>query len=157
MITVCALALCFSATGLPFCSVLGTMNHILAADLLWYSRMTSSSSVGRFQVADVSARWSQPAATWLTLTEGLDDCDNEIQAQCDRWRVLVRGLTPSAWSNPFSYTNTRGEPLENRFGPILTHVFNHGTHHRGQVSTVITGAGLPAPALDLLYMLNSNA
>ena len=37
----------------------------------------------------------------------------------------------------------------------LTHVFNHGTHHRGQITTILTALGQPAPELDLVYMLQA--
>lgn len=40
---------------------------------------------------------------------------------------------------------------------MLAHVFNHGTHHRGQVTAVLTAEGAPAPALDLLYFQKSEA
>lgn len=35
----------------------------------------------------------------------------------------------------------------------LGHVFNHGTHHRGQISAALTSLGQPAPELDLVTML----
>jgi len=57
----------------------------------------------------------------------------------------------------FHYKNTRGVELSQQRSFILLHVANHGTHHRGQISTALTQLGRPAPALDLLYMLNEKA
>ena len=34
----------------------------------------------------------------------------------------------------FSYSNTAGVAMVKSLGPMLGHVFNHATHHRGQVS-----------------------
>jgi len=34
----------------------------------------------------------------------------------------------------------------------VTHMFNHQTHHRGQVHAMLTQAGLEAPVTDLLFM-----
>jgi hypothetical protein len=43
-------------------------------------------------------------------------------------------LLPSSVAAPFSYRNTRGDPMVAIRSLMLTHVFNHGTHHRGQIS-----------------------
>lgn len=34
----------------------------------------------------------------------------------------------------------------------VTHMFNHQTHHRGQVHAMMTAAGLEAPVSDLFLM-----
>nr|WP_272909120.1 DinB family protein [Acinetobacter nectaris] len=36
---------------------------------------------------------------------------------------------------------------------VLLHVFQHSTHHRGQVTAALTIMGYPCPELDLVYML----
>jgi uncharacterized damage-inducible protein DinB len=33
----------------------------------------------------------------------------------------------------------------------LDHFFNHQTHHRGQIHAILTGLGVKAPELDLIY------
>ncbi|MND08253.1 DinB family protein [compost metagenome] len=37
-------------------------------------------------------------------------------------------------------------PLE----PALLHLFNHGTHHRGQITTLLMQAGVDPGATDLI-------
>ena len=39
----------------------------------------------------------------------------------------------------------------------LDHVFNHGTHHRGQITAALTALGQPSPELDLVYFLQQQA
>jgi uncharacterized damage-inducible protein DinB len=39
------------------------------------------------------------------------------------------------------------------YAATLAHVFNHGTHHRGQVTAALTALGRPAPEIDLVWML----
>lgn len=39
------------------------------------------------------------------------------------------------------------------FAATLAHVFNHGTHHRGQITAAITALGCSCPELDLVWML----
>ena len=47
----------------------------------------------------------------------------------------------------------RGQLATLPFAATLTHVFNHGTHHRGQITAAFTRLGQPFPELDLVYML----
>lgn len=39
----------------------------------------------------------------------------------------------------------------------LAHVFNHGTHHHGQIMAALTALGQPSPELDLVYFLQQQA
>jgi uncharacterized damage-inducible protein DinB len=39
----------------------------------------------------------------------------------------------------------------------LAHVFNHGTHHRGQITAAMASMGNPYPELDLVWMLQAEA
>ena len=46
-----------------------------------------------------------------------------------------------------------GEPQQRSRLEIVTHLVNHGTHHRGQISAALTALGRPAPVLDYIYAL----
>ena len=39
----------------------------------------------------------------------------------------------------------------------LLHVFNHATHHRGQITAAISMLGLEYPPLDLPFLIFSEA
>ncbi len=39
----------------------------------------------------------------------------------------------------------------------LAHVFNHATHHRGQITAAITAMGHACPEIDLVWMLQADA
>ena len=39
------------------------------------------------------------------------------------------------------------------FAATLLHVFNHGTHHRGQITAALTSMGYHCPEIDLVNML----
>jgi uncharacterized damage-inducible protein DinB len=41
--------------------------------------------------------------------------------------------------------------VSQRLAPALAHLFNHQTHHRGQVHTILTVLGRPSVQLDLIY------
>jgi uncharacterized damage-inducible protein DinB len=39
---------------------------------------------------------------------------------------------------------------------VVTHMVNHGTHHRGQVHGLLSQTEVPPPPLDLIYYLREN-
>jgi uncharacterized damage-inducible protein DinB len=51
------------------------------------------------------------------------------------------------------YQNTKGVPANRRFSSLLQHFFNHQTHHRGQVSTLLSQAGVDIGVTDLLALI----
>ncbi len=126
--------------GLFFKSVHGTLNHLLVAEhLLWMPR------------------FAQGLAPKVPLDE---------EAEIDRVRLCQRLLEGAlAWlplldqwpeerlHSQFTYRRGNGEEITTPFAATLLHVFNHGTHHRGQISAGLTALGQAAPELDLLRMV----
>ena len=55
------------------------------------------------------------------------------------------------------YTSTQGVAMRLPFAATLAHVFNHGTHHRGQITAAITALGRASPELDLVWMLQAQS
>ncbi|MBL1319447.1 MAG: damage-inducible protein DinB, partial [Methylophaga sp.] len=51
------------------------------------------------------------------------------------------------------YRDMKGNKHQRALGELLQHVFNHQTHHRGQVTTLLSQAGIDPEATDLLVML----
>lgn len=123
--------------GLFFDSLHGTLNHILLVDRLWYARFTG----GDFSPDG--------------LDEELEPDRLELLSRIDErgrtWIDYVDALDERQLGDPLTYVNTRGQRRQLERGPTLRHVFNHGTHHRGQASAGLTRLGYEAPEMDLLY------
>lgn len=128
--------------GAFFGSMHGTLNHILWADRVWMSRITGTDGVdGTFdtiQHDDLTA-----------LTAAREAEDARITAHAD-------ALDDEALARPLRYANTRGEVSEQPLAQVLSHLFNHQTHHRGQAHGILTGLGRDAPPLDLIYFLRES-
>ena len=48
----------------------------------------------------------------------------------------------------------RGVAAEKPFFGLLVHFFNHQTHHRGQVTTLLSQAGVDVGVTDLLALID---
>ena len=74
-----------------------------------------------------------------------------------RWRPWLASLPDERLDGRIDYRGTDGQARSLPFSPTLAHVFNHGTHHRGQISAALTALGHPAPELDLVWMLQAES
>jgi len=48
-----------------------------------------------------------------------------------------------------TYHNTKGVAFSRVFGSLILHLFNHQTHHRGQVTTLLFQSGVDVGVTDL--------
>lgn len=128
--------------GLFFHSIHGTLNHLLVGEhLLWFVRFAE----GRSPTVALDAEMEPDRAQ-------LDACLREGAA---RWVPLIASFSPDRWDGTLDYTTMRGTAASLPFAATLAHVFNHGTHHRGQITAALTALGHPSPELDLVYFLQN--
>ncbi|BAN46564.1 DinB family protein [Metapseudomonas resinovorans] len=123
--------------GLFFGSLHGTLNHLAAVDRIWLARVRREAPPYTRLDVEVAADREQLAAF---LAQG-------VQA----WQALLAGLDDADLLTPRDYRNMRGEPQQRSLADILTHLVNHGTHHRGQASAALSAMGLETPAMDFIY------
>jgi len=137
--------------GAFFGSILGTLNHLLVADTIWLKRFAMHPS----QFAALEAVRSLP------LPERLDTMLFTDLAPMTVHRVWLDGVitsfadtvTDAELASTLHYANTKGIPYSRQLSGVLMHFFNHQTHHRGQVSTLLTQAGVDIGATDLLVLI----
>jgi uncharacterized damage-inducible protein DinB len=130
--------------GLFFKSVHGTCNHLLVAEhLLWLPRFAEGVSNRIALNAEVESDRTQLRGR---LLDG-----------AARWQPLIESLGDERFAGTLAYTTTRGAPQSLPFAATLGHVFNHATHHRGQITAAITAMGYPCPEIDLVWMLQAES
>ena len=130
--------------GLFFKSVHGTLNHLLVGEhQIWFPRFARGESPKRALNEEVEADRAK-------LRERLS---SEVQ----RWEPLIRSIGPERWTGHLSYVTTQGVAMTLPFAATLAHVFNHGTHHRGQMTAAITALGHACPEIDMVWMLQAEA
>jgi uncharacterized damage-inducible protein DinB len=126
--------------GLFFKSVHGTLNHLLVGEhLVWFRRFEEG--VSPRLALDEEA---EPDRTLLR---------NRMIEGAQRWGPLIASWSDTRFAGPLDYTSTKGVAVSLPFDATLAHVFNHGTHHRGQITAAITAMGHACPELDLVWML----
>ncbi len=124
-----------------FGSIHGTLNHLLAIDRLWFGRIADApSGITRLDVI---------------LYDAFAPLNEARQAEDRRIIELVDGLDAAALAGERAYTDTKGNPWAMPVRHMLATVFNHQTHHRGQVHALLKEAGVEPPALDLPVFLAS--
>jgi len=125
-------------TGLFFKSVMGTLNHLLVADRIWMKRFTGQGEA--------------PSSLDAILHPDFDGLRRARVAEDDRIVEWLGNLTPEQIAGRFTYiTVTDVRTISQRLAPALAHLFNHQTHHRGQVHAGLTILGKPSVPLDLIY------
>jgi uncharacterized damage-inducible protein DinB len=137
--------------GAFFGSILGTLNHIAVADTIWLHRFARHEA--SFSSLGALAGFPRPSSLTRSLApdlEGLRGYRRDLDALIERW---VAELTPGHLSAPLTYGNMAGVESSRSFGALLQHFFNHQTHHRGQVSTLLFQSGVDVGVTDLLAVI----
>ena len=67
------------------------------------------------------------------------------------YEAVVERLADGDLSRPLDYRRLNGDPMSEPHGRVLTHFFNHQTHHRGQAHALVKEAGAEPPSLDYIY------
>ncbi len=134
--------------GAFFGSIEGTLSHILVADRIWLSRLRESGhDFPALDEADlqleIQSLADPVAASFESLLAERIATDQLIMA----W---VEDLTEEILAAPMRYTNLAGVAREHAVWIAVSHLFNHQTHHRGQVTTMLKQAGIDPGVTDFL-------
>jgi uncharacterized damage-inducible protein DinB len=126
-----------------FGSIHGTLSHVLVGDRIWLGRIE-----GR---ASPHARLDeQPYPTLADLAEAR-------AAEDERIIGLTAAMAETALAEVVRYRMiTTPEVKETPLHLCWLHLFNHQTHHRGQVHDQLSQTHVPPPPLDLIYYLREH-
>ena len=138
-------------TGAFFGSILGTLNHLAVGDTLWLHRFAQHPQ--RFEALGALSEFERPTSLRQTIASdlaSLADYRRRLDELMAQWVAEIR---LEHLSVAVSYTSMAGAPFSKNFGFLLQHFFNHQTHHRGQVSTLLYQAGVDVGVTDLLALI----
>lgn len=127
--------------GAFFGSIQATFNHVLWGDQIWMHRLAGTpapaadgiaASVGQYP------RWSEFVVARRTM-------DREMLE-------FSRRVTSSDLEGEYRYySKAMGAELVRPRWVLVLHMFNHGTHHRGQLHAMLTAAGCVPADTDVPF------
>ncbi len=121
--------------GSSFRSVRDTLAHIMSGEWVWLERFQgrSPSAIPKNEYSDLGA-----------LRAGWSEIENNLIS-------FVRGLTQADLDRVMEYKTINFGVYVNPMWQSLQHLVNHGTYHRGQVSTLLRQLGAKPILTDLMH------
>lgn len=122
--------------GSSFKSVRDTLAHLYSAEWAWYQRWNGTSPTAHLpfdqfpDAASIREIWA---------------------AQETKVRAYLDSLTDADVTRVIDYRALNGSPGSSQIGQMVQHVVNHGSYHRGQLTTMFRQLGAsPAKSMDLI-------
>ena len=110
------------------------MAHLLVAQRVWLGRC-----IGK--PVDVTTLWPD----WKA-----DTFKQSINDNHQHWLIYLENRNDSDFEQLIHYKNLQGDNFETKLADILTHLINHGTHHRAQAGQHLKLAGTDLPSTDYI-------
>lgn len=115
---------------------LQSLSHLLHVDRIWLDRMKNGSS-------DVS----------MNERMSLEECGQLSGVFSIGILEFIGSQHPDHLFSKCRYKNTKGKIFDDSYMDILTHMLNHGEHHRAQIVSRMRSIGSIPPATDyILYV-----
>ena len=128
--------------GAFFGSVHGTLNHLVLGDRIWMTRFEGGSHPS-----------TNLGATLFEAFADLRAARSEMDARIE---AFFAALPADFLGRSLRYINNDGIDTTDPASVIVPHFFNHQTHHRAQVHTLLSQLGQDTPVLDLHRVLRPN-
>jgi uncharacterized damage-inducible protein DinB len=137
-----------------FPSIQETVLHIVAAEWIWLKRWkgifpragataSGTASIMRSALSNGGVE-VEPLSKLDGLRNFADSIDQERQE-------FVRGLNEEVLHAPLHFSDMAGSQYSGPLVQLMQHVVNHGTYHRGQVTTMLRQVGAETASLDMVY------
>ena len=115
--------------------ILVLLAHVSAAQLIWLSRVLKLDQ----KVPEV---WEMGS---------LDETVDALKRGSQAWLNYLDG--DLEFKSTIQYMDTRGNTHSTVLEDIITHVANHGTHHRGQIAMLLREENIAPPASDYIFFV----
>jgi uncharacterized damage-inducible protein DinB len=125
--------------GAFFNSIHGTLNHLLLGDKIWLGRFLGKAFAVKSLAQELHADFGGLRAERVATDQQILD-----------W---AGSLTEHALAEELGYISTVN-PKPRRYPLWLAamHFFNHQTHHRGQLTTLLAQRGVDPGVTDLIWL-----
>lgn len=122
-----------SDQGLFFRSIHHTVDHMLSMSQLWQARLKG-------ETLRIDTR--------VILHPDWRELQNALRRETRRLQSWLQGQDDAWFERELDFAGDDGRTRRMWVRDMLTHLFTHYAHHRGQVSAVATRLGAPCPEMD---------
>jgi uncharacterized damage-inducible protein DinB len=141
--------------GAFFGSIHRTLNHLLLADSVWMTRFSGDRE--RYGARDAAGALIPIRSLDQELYGDWDELARNRAAADEAIQAFMDGVTDELLAAPLRYQGFTGKEFVEPRWWAMTHFFNHGTHHRGQVTTLLSQAGVDPGVTDLIAFVRDPA
>ncbi len=117
-------------------SILGTFQHILKTDIMWLKRLRKSfpaiACLSEDNIPDLKTVENEDYKELFPVRRKLDEIFESFSGE-----IQEKDL-----ESVISYANMKGDKIEKELWLCLIHLFNHQTHHRGQIAVMLDMIGV---------------
>lgn len=135
-----------------FGGIQATLGHILLGDRMWLGRFAPPAPENDFHfhslegaelVHAIGSLADELYPEWEALRGARSETDEVL-------RRFVAELRADHLDREFHYVNSKGLPFSAPLWHVVAHLFNHQTHHRGQVTTLLHQQGIDPGVTDFM-------
>jgi uncharacterized damage-inducible protein DinB len=132
--------------GSWFGSIHGILNHLIVTDINWLKRYRALAPESPVLT---DPRLDPPNLSWAhDLHDDLPGLRASRAIVDERIRAWFAEFPEARYDEVFQYRDSAGNLRPARAGAAFEFLFLHQTHHRGQVSQILDGLGLPNNMAD---------
>ncbi|MDB5030875.1 DinB family protein [Mucilaginibacter sp.] len=114
--------------------------HLLAAQQRWLSRC-------KYETVAENELWPEKETTPF---------EELIASNYQQWINFLSAIAPADMEQTVTYKNSAGTEYTDKLVDILTHLINHGTHHRAQIGQQLKLTGVESlPVLDYIFYVRN--
>jgi len=137
--------------GAFFGSIIGTLNHIAVGDTIWLKRFASLLTT--HDELNSIRELVQPKSLDEVLFNSLSELKTRRDLLDETFSKLASSLSEAELAQSVNFQSTTGSEFTKNLFSLLMHVFNHQTHHRGQVTTMLSQSGINIGVTDLFVLI----
>ncbi len=123
-----------------FSSMYETIAHTIGVEKLWFKRMNG---VQKPAFEEFNVETAQKAKEAFLL----------LHAEME---LYFASLTEETWQEQLPYYNTKGDAFRHSREEMLFTLINHGSYHRGQLTSFLRQFGHSGIAIDYIYFPQEN-
>lgn len=131
-------------------SIFATLNHLCVTDTQWLKRFEPVLCV--HQAFEPINTLDMPKSLDEFIANNFIDLKNRRQLLDETLLAVSDLLTDEELMQPIHFESSQGKMVTKTLFNLLMHVFNHQTHHRGQLTTLLSQSGVNVGITDLVFI-----